>query len=204
MKPAVAKKTVQDFLNPNFETLQSQIAKPMLDEAVFELGGFFDKNKKRLSSRPKSLAHDDLARAREAQNIEQMGNQDSSETKEKVRKIQETIRHQYREHDRETQTEQHQMKKEFVQLQEEVAKLAKASGVDTKAHLENVPQQVSAIDIKRLSMIVKTLTIKAEESKSAKDLVSQRANAKPATGMMAWVSGKQMKIHEQGTMTLQG
>ena len=89
-------------------------------------------------------------------------------------------------------------------MQQEVAALAKTAGVETKAHLQNNTKKVGKLDIKLLTVIIKFLRFKAGESKSAQELVSQRSNSKRTTGMLAWVSGKQMKIHEQGTLTLQG
>jgi len=92
----------------------------------------------------------------------------------------------------------------MVELQEEIAKLAKTTGVDTKVHMQNPTKKIGIIDIKFLTKIITFLRLKAEESKSAKDLQAQRQNSKRATGMLAWVSGKQMKVHEQGTLHLQG
>jgi len=70
--------------------------------------------------------------------------------------------------------------------------------------MQNPTKKIGIIDIKFLTKIITFLRLKAEESKSAKDLQAQRQNSKRATGMLAWVSGKQMKVHEQGTLHLQG
>ena len=114
------------------------------------------------------------------------------------------IKNSYRENDVSQNQEQKALTQEVEEMKAEVVGLAKAAGVETKIHLEQKPKKLGILDIKRLTFILRLLRIKANESKSAKELVSQRTNAKPPTGMLAWVSGKQMKIHEQGTMTLQG
>ena len=193
-----AKNASKLVLDP-FETLNSQVTKPILDEAMDELGGFFSTPKK-LSQRPKSIGQEELSRARNEQELQNLDQKDQKSSHENYSKILQ----EYRIFDIKTEKQQESIRQEVIELQEEVVKLAKVSGVNTKAHLENVPQKVGALHIKVLTYIVRYLRIKAEESKSAKELTSQRQNAKRTTGMLAWVSGKQMKVHEQGTLTLQG
>jgi len=181
------------------ETLTSQVARPLADEAISEFGVFFGSPKK-LGQRPKTLAQDDLMRARNEEKIHEMEAKDEQNTKERISRI----RQEYKMYDIKVAKEDESMYSEVTQLQEEIVKLAKSAGVDTKAHIENVPKKVGVLHIKVLTAIIRTLRVKAEESKSAQDLVAQRQNSKPATGMLAWVSGKQMKVHEQGTLQLQG
>lgn len=199
MKPsAIAKTTAQAAFEP-FEALTRQVAKPLIEEAAAELGGFFG-SPRGLGSGPRSIAAEELKRAREEQRLEELNNQDQKHSEESAQHV----RSQYREHGAKEGKEQKELQEQFVELQSEVVKLAKAAGVETKAHLETKPKKLGILDIKRLTSIVRFLRIKAEESKSAKELVNERANAKPPTGMLAWVSGKQMKVHEQGTLQLQG
>lgn len=203
MKPSQAAKfAAQSLLDP-FETLNSQVAKPLLDEAAFELGSFFG-TPKGIGRNPKSIAQEDLQRARNAHKIQEKTKEDQQKSQENVQKLVSSIRQEYTAFQAKESREQSQMKQEMHELQSEVVKLAKTAGVETNAHLEQTPKKVGVIDVKRLTVIVRTLRLKAEESKSGKDLVSARSNAKRSTGMMAWVSGKQMKVHEQGTLQLQG
>ena len=181
------------------ETLTSQVARPLADEAISEFGAFFGSPKK-LGQRPKTLAQDDLNRARNEEKIHEMEANDEQNTRERISKILQ----EYKMYDVKVAREDESMRREVTELQQEVVKLAKSAGVDTKAHLENVPRKAGVLHIKVLTAIIRTLRVKAEESKSAQDLVVQRKNSKPATGMLAWVSGKQMKVHEQGTLQLQG
>ena len=181
------------------ETLSSQVAKPLVDEAISEFGAFFGSPKK-LGQKPKTLAQEDLMRARNEQKIHEMEVKDEQASRERISKI----RQEYKMYDLKVAKENENMRNEVIELQEEVVKLAKSAGVDTKAHLENVPKKVGVLHIKVLTAIIRALRVKAEESKSANELVNERKNAKPATGMLAWVSGKQMKVHEQGTLQLQG
>lgn len=194
-----ATSTTSQFISDPFETLTSQIARPILDEGIKELGGFFG-TPKNLSQRPKSLGQEDLARARNEQKLKDLDEKDTQSSRDNYSKIMQ----EYKAYDTKVNKQQESLVQEVVQLQEEVVKLAKASGVETKAHLENVPKKVGTLHIKVLTAVIRTLRIKAEESKSAKDLVAERQNIKRTTGMLAWVSGKQMKVHEQGTLTLQG
>ena len=181
------------------ETLASQVARPLVNEAISEFGAFFGSPKK-LGQKPKTLAQEDLMRARNEQKIHEMEVNDEQASRERISKINQ----EYKMYDLKVAKEDESIRSEVIELQEEVVKLAKSAGVDTKAHLENVPKKVGVLHIKVLTSIIRTLRVKAEESKNAQALVTQRNNAKPPTGMLAWVSGKQMKVHEQGTLQLQG
>ena len=194
----VASSASQLITDP-FETLTSQVAKPIFDETVSELGSFFGAPKN-LSQRPKSIGEEELTRARNEQKLQDLSKKDQQNSKDNYTKIIQ----EYKSFDTKSEKHQQALRQEVVELQEEVVKLAKASGVDTKAHIENVPKKVGTLHIKVLTSVIRTLRIKAEEPKSAKDLVVERQNVKRTTGMLAWVSGKQMKVHEQGTLTLQG
>ncbi len=186
-----------------FETLRSQVAKPILEEVGSEFGSFFGAPKG-IGRNPSAIAKEDLQRARNEQKLGEMEEKDNQDSQEKAQALYLTIQNEYQSSQTKDSKEQQHLKEEVFELQSEVVKLAKASGIDTKAHLETVPGKIGLLDIKRLTFIVRFLRIKAEESKSAKELVSQRSNAKRTTGMLAWVSGKQMKVHEQGTLHLQG
>ena len=185
------------------ETLHSQVTKPVLDEAARELGSFFG-TPHAIGKYPKSLAHEELKRARDKQKLDEMQEVDEKTSKQDAQKVFASIKQEYRLYQAQVRQNQESAKHEFLELQEEIAKLAKSAGVDTKAHLVNTPKKVGVLDIKILTHIVRYLRIKADESKSAKEIVNQRKNSKPPTGMLAWVSGKQMKVHEQGTLQLQG
>ncbi len=192
-------KSARQIIQDPLETLTSQVAKPILDEALSEFGAFFG-TPKNLGTRPKSIAQEELARARHEQELNELKEKDEKNSHDHISKIVQ----EYKMYDAKTDRQNETLKQEVEQLQEEVVKLAKTAGVDTKAHLENVPQKVGVLHIKMLTTIIRYLRIKAEESKSAQELQSQRQNAKRSTGMLAWVSGKQMKVHEQGTLQLQG
>lgn len=199
MKPAHAAKTAaMAAINP-FEELNKQAIKPIFEEAAFELGGFLGSP---LSHKPKTLAQEDLKRARDEQKLEEMKIEDSKKSHEATTKILEV----YTGFEQKTENNNNQVVEQIEELKAEVVSLANVAGVDTKAHLENTPKKgkTSLQTIKLITVIIRTLRIKAEESKSASELVSQRSNAKRPTGMLAWVSGKQMQIHEQGTLQLQG
>ncbi len=199
MNTAKTAKSAAKFTLDQFETIASQVkpqVTPFIDEAKDEVLGFFRSPK--LGGVPKEIARAELARAREEQELENEKTQDENNSKEKVREIMAF----YRETMAEIQKENGDLKKDHEELKVEVACLAKSAGVSTNIHLENTPK-VGKIDISFLRFIIRTLKVKAEKSKSASDLVTQRTQIK-ATGMNAWVSGKQMKIHEQGTLTLQG
>ncbi len=200
MKPAQTAKNAARMAWDPFETLGSQVAKPIFSEALKEFGF----GPKGLGSKPNEIAHDDLKRARDKKQIEEMNGQDEQKSKENAQKLTAAIHKEYQDQATSAGQEQQHLKQEMAELQSEVVKLASAAGVDTKAHLQTTPQKVGVLDIKWLTSIVRTLRLKAEESKSGKDIQSQRSNAKRSTGMLAWVSGKQMKIHEQGTLQLQG
>src|SRR3989344_5410695 len=206
MKPTqIAKGVAQAAFEP-LETLKSQVAQPLIEEAASELG--FLGTKRGVGRNPQAIAHEELQRARNRQKIEEMDNEDNQSSEEKVSRlsaeIHAVVQNEYSAQENRSHKEQTQLKEEFGQLQSEVVKLAKVAGVETKAHIETIPKKVGILDIKRLTSIVRYLRIKAEESKSAQELVAQRQNAKRTTGMLAWVSGKQMKVYEQGTLQLQG
>lgn len=202
MKPTQAAKTAAkigwDSLEALGKKVHNETVKPISEEMWNELGGFF--GAAGLGNKPKAIAQEDLQRARDEKEIQKKQVEDEKKSHEQIQ----AIRQEYRLHDTNVAKEQREFQSEFHQMQSEVAKLAKAAGMETRAHLEQMPKKVGVLDIKRLTIMIRFLRIKAEESKSAKDLVAQRANAKPPTGMLAWVSGKQMKIHEQGTLQLQG
>ncbi len=102
----------------------------------------------------------------------------------------------------ESRSNQSELKQELSELTQEVAALAHSTSQETKIHLQNTPK-VGKVDITFITFVVRLLRIKAEESKSAQTLVNGRKNAKSG-GMLAWVNGQQMQIHEQGTLQLQG
>lgn len=194
-----AKSAAKFALDP-FEALTSQaapLAKSFLDEAGEQAFGFF-KNA-RFSPKPKEIAGEELSRARNQKKIEEMQIADKQASEEHRKSIKDI----YKQARQESKGNQAELKQELSELTQEVAALAHSTGQETKIHLQNTPK-VGKVDITFITFFVRLLRIKAEESKSAKDLVSQRANAKPGTGMMAWVTGKQMQIHEQGTLQLQG
>lgn len=195
------KKTLQSAFDP-FEALTNQVGKGVLEEAIHELGGFFGSGKN-IGTRPREIASAELQRARKQEEIKEMEDKDTEKSKETAFKIQATI-NEYRKYDTKVNSEQNQMKTEFDELRTEVVKLANVSGIKTNVHLENTPTKIGVLDLKRLTAIIRFLRFRAEESKGAKEMVTTRQSAKQTTGMMAWVSGKQGKIYEQGTMTLQG
>lgn len=195
------KKTLQSALDP-LEVLTNQVGRGVVEEAIHELGGFFGSDNN-IGTRPREIAFADLQRARKQEEIKKMEESDTEKSKETAFRLQATI-NEYSKYDAKINNEQNQMKAEFGELKTEIVKLADISGVKTNVHLETTPNKIGILDLKRLTAIIRFLRFKAEESKSAKDLVVGRQNAKETTGMMAWVSGKQGKIYEQGTMTLQG
>ena len=199
MKPNKAVGTVRDSFEAITETFQEQLVNPILGEAKDELLGFFGEDAPFKKSKG-TLAHEDLKRAREQKHLEELSAQDQQNTQ----KIIETIRMEYRSEQSRQKQEEGPIRQEIEELTVQVVELAKTTGVDTKIHLSGSRnEKVSILTIKLLRSIIKTLTLKAKEAKSASELVTQRSSAK-TTGMLAWVSGKQMKIHEQGTMQLQG
>lgn len=197
MKPVQTAKAAAKVGWDTFEELKNQTAKPMMDEVFKELGGFGSPFG---GTRKTEMAKEDLKHAREEKKIEEMKKEEEKKSKARIS----AVRSEYQTFTRNTNKEQQQMKQEVSSLQEEVVQLAKAAGVNTKVHMEQMPKKIGIMDIKRLTSIVSLLRIRADSAKSGSELVSQRSNAKRATGMMAWVSGKQMKIHEQGTLQLQG
>lgn len=190
IKPAAAGRAILD----PFETLAENFA-PMGQDILKQMGGdglgF---------GRPQTIGKEELARERKKKELQEKEKEDNQNSQ----KTYELIQAQYKEQQTTANREQREIKDEVVTLQSEVVKLAKTAGVDTKIHLETLPKKIGVIDIKRLTAIVKFLRLKATEAKSGSELVSQRRNAKRPTGMLAWVSGKQMQIHEQGTLQLQG
>ena len=206
MKTAQAAKTIKTIGEATFETLGSGLVGPILNEAKRELGlGRFLGSKDSISSRPREIGQEELKRARTQEKLEEDIGQEKAESDTAAAHVARML-NEYRSHESNNgnSKEQKALKEEFVELREEVAKLAEASGVKTTAHMETPPQKIGLLDIKRLKSIIKDLTAKVEDSKNGKDMVAQRENAKRTTGMLAWVSGKQMKVHEQGTLTLQG
>lgn len=203
IKPTQAAKNAAKFALDPFETLGSQVGKPMMDEAAKEIGSFFG-SPLGMGARPQTLAAEDLQRARDEQRLKELEEQDNAASKESAQRIQIAIKQEYKTHEAKSQNSQRELQRELAELQAEAAKLAKAAGLETKAHLQNSAKKLGILDIKIITSVIRVLRIKAEESKSAKELVSQRQNTKRTTGMLAWVSGKQMKVHEQGTLQLQG
>lgn len=199
MNTAKVAKSAAKFTYDQLETLGTQLKPqltPFVDEARDEVLGFFSNT--RLGNAPRELAKEQLKRAREEQELARQKDEDNLKSSEQISEIRALYVHSSQESAR----EQNGLKTEHEELKTEVAKLAKAAGVDTKIHLQNSPK-VGKIDIGFITFIIHTLRVKAEQSRSAKDLVAERQQVK-ATGMLAWVSGKQMKIHEQGTLQLQG
>lgn len=198
-------KNAAKIIGEPLETLKQQFV-PFGDEAKKELMGFIPDYLQ--GKKGQEMASGELKRAREENKIKEMKQEsDTQSTADAdnialaIQSIQEEYSSQSSKSEAQTQRD---LKTEIAALQEEIAALSKIVGEPTKVHLESTPKKVGAIDVKRLTLIVKAWRVKAKESKDASDLVAQRQNAKPATGMLAWVSGKQMKIHEQGTMQLQG
>src|SRR3989338_7298343 len=76
MKPTqVAKNAARAAFEP-LETLKSQVAQSMLEEAASELGSFFGA-KRGVGKNPQVIAHEELQRARNRQKIEEMDNDDN-------------------------------------------------------------------------------------------------------------------------------
>lgn len=200
MKPAQIAKSATRYIADPLETLNEQIAKPVVESALDQLEGFFGMSGKKKGA----LGQEDLARARQEERIDELRNADGQKSQESVQRVLVSIHQEYQSHTNKVDKEQQAVQKEVHELQSEVEKLARAAGVETRAHMQPNPKKLGVLDIKRLTFIVRILRLKAEDSKSAKDLVTQRSNVKRTTGMLAWVSGKQMKVHEQGTLQLQG
>jgi hypothetical protein len=207
MKPASAiKKATIGAFEP-FEELGGAV-KPLGQDALkqffgkdFGFGGFGEPGVP--SSHSQTIAGEDLNERRKKNHLQKIDHNDQNHSNEEAVRIQKVMA-EYQKHDSKQNAEQNQMHEEYAQMQEEVVKLAKAAGVETKIHVENSPKKLGKIDFKLLTSIIRSLRIKAENSKSGQDISAQRQNAKRGTGMMAWVSGNQGKIHEQGTMQLQG
>ena len=187
MKTVQAAKTVKTIGEATFETLGSGLVGPILDEAKRELGlGSFLGSRNGISSRQKVIGQEELKRARAQKKLEEDGIQEKTDSDVAVEHVTRML-NEYRSHESTNgnSKEQKALKEEFVELREEVAKLAEASGVKTTAHLETSPQKIGILDIKRLKSIIKDLTAKVEDSKNGKDMVAQRENAKRTTGMLA-------------------
>lgn len=195
MKPAKAINALKDTFEPLSETFTEQFSK-MGDEALKELMGIMP------SRNGGTLAAEDLKRAREQKNLEEKEKEDSQRSQRQI----EFVKQQYSSSENNADKHQEMLVEQVQELQVQIVELAKTAGVETKIHLQNTSKKarVSLLTIKLLTSIIKTLRLKAKEAKSGSELVSQRSNAKRPTGMLAWVSGKQMKIHEQGTLQLQG
>lgn len=207
MKPvsAIKKATIGAF--EPLEELGGAV-KPLGQDALkqffgkdFGFGGFSEPGVP--SSHAQTIAQEDLNEQRKKNHLQNIENDDKSHSNEEAVRIQKVMA-EYQKFDSKQKAEQGQMQQEYAEMQEEVVKLARAAGIDTKAHLQKAPKKLGKIDFKVLTSIIRSLRIKAENSKSGQDISAQRQNAKRGTGMMAWVSGNQGKIHEQGTMQLQG
>ena len=197
--------TTQVIREP-LETLTKKVAQPILEEAGRELEGFFGV-RHNLKGINQEIAAEELRRAREEIELKNLGEKDDQNSDQKVQELQgriSVIKEQYHQQKVNSQKQEGEFREEYFELSEEIAQLAKTTGVETKVHLQSNSKKVGILDIKLLRWIIRFLKIKAEESKSAQELISQRSNAKRTTGMLAWVSGKQMKVHEQGTLHLQG
>lgn len=181
------------------ETLKSQVGKPIMEEFGREFASLFGASKLG-SPKEHTLAREELAGLRSEQKLNEQKQKDEQKSQETIA----FVKGEYKSYSDKINQEQHQLKQEVVELQSEIAGLAKTEGVDTKVHLQNSGSRIGIIDIKFFTSIVRILRLKSEESKSAKELQNQRQNSKRTTGMMAWVLGKQMQVHEQGTLTLQG
>lgn len=206
MKPvsAIKKATIGAF--EPLEELGGAV-KPLGQDALkqffgkdFGFGGFSEPGVP--SSHAQTIAGEDLNEAREKNHLQKIDHHDQDQSQEQAVHIRKVMA-EYQKHDSKVNAEQNQLHEQVATMQEEVVKLAKAAGVDTNVHLERSPKKLGLMDLKRLTAIIKSLRIKAESSKSGQDISAQR-NSKRGTGMMAWVSGNQGKIHEQGTMQLQG
>lgn len=198
-----AAKNVIGAFEDTFDTLSEQF-NPLAQEAGRELFGFMGENG--LSGRSQTGAKEELQRARNEKAMKKAESEDNADSNNKAQEVMTHIKQTYKDFQTQQNAEDNKVNREISQLEEEVVKLAKASGIDTKIHLQNNAQKgkSSLQTLKLLTHIIKIMRIQADKSKSASELVSQRSNAKRPTGMMAWVSGKQMKIHEQGTLQLQG
>jgi hypothetical protein len=198
MKANKAVGALRDSFESVTETFKEQLLDPMVREAGDELLGFLGEDAP--FRRKGTLAQEDLKRAREQKRLEELSAQDRQNTQ----KIIESLKLEYRNSETQRKQEEGPIRQDIEELTVQVVELAKTTGVESKIHLSGSrKEKVSILTIKLLRTIIKTLTLKAKEAKSASELVVHRSNAK-TTGMLAWVSGKQMKIHEQGTMQLQG
>lgn len=202
MKASHAAKTAARLAIDPLETLTDQVAKPIGKDIFEQLGGFWGTSG--LGQRPQTLAQEDLARARQKEKLDKDNTKDQEKSEKSATEITISIQNEYRSQQTKTSQEDQNIQTEVAQLKAEITKLAKSAGIDTKAHLQGAGKTTGKLEIKLLTTIIRTLRVKAEEAKSASELVGQRQNAKRSTGMLAWTSGKQMKVHEQGTLQLQG
>src|SRR3990167_4301501 len=149
MKTAQAAKTIKTIGEATFETLGSGLVGPMLDEAKRELGlGSFLGSKDGISSRRKEIGQEELKRARTEKELGEKTEADDFSSDQKAAQLT-LILQEYRNYDSQSGNSKEQMalKEEFVELREEVAKLAEASGVKTTAHMETPPQKIGLLDI---------------------------------------------------------
>src|SRR3989344_4524437 len=127
MKTAQAAKTIKTIWEATFETLGSGLVRPMLDEAKRELGlGSFLGSKDGISSRPREIGQEELKRARTEKELGEKTEADDFSSDQKAAELA-LILQKYRNHDflNGDSKEQRALKAEFVELREEVAKLAK-------------------------------------------------------------------------------
>jgi len=198
-------KSAAKVIREPLEALRDQLG-PIGEDAREQIIGFLPESL--TGKRQHEIASADLKRARQEQKLKEMKEESDTKSQEEAQNVASAIRAIQEEYKVQITTSQEQiqqdLKAEIAALQQEISELSKVVGKPTTAHMEAMPKKAGAIDVKRLTTIVKTWRLEAKKSKDAQDMVAQRQNAKPATGMLAWVSGKQMKIHEQGTMQLQG
>src|SRR3990167_7242735 len=129
MKTAQAAKTIKTIGEATFETLGSGLVGPMLDEAKRELGlGSFLGSKDGISSRRKEIGQEELKRAREEKELGERTEKDDYNSDQKAAELA-LILQEYQNHDSNNNNgkEQKALKEEFIELREEVAKLAHAS-----------------------------------------------------------------------------
>lgn len=199
MKATKAVNAARNVFEPLGETLKEQVLNPIGREGLDQILGFFGQEARNHQSG--TLAQEDLKRAREEKKLEEL----STEDKQNSQKIIESIKVEYKSSESAQNRQEQPLRQELEELTVQVVELAKTAGVESKIHLQNTSkkERTSILTIKLIKAIIRTLTLKAKEAKSASELVVQRNNTK-TTGMNAWISGKQGKIYEQGTLQLQG
>ncbi|MBI2012795.1 hypothetical protein HYS90_02605, partial [Candidatus Curtissbacteria bacterium] len=114
-----AKSALASALDP-LETLHSQVAKPIIEEAASELGGFLG-IRRGLRANPREIAAEELKRAREKEKLDQEGNWDKENSQRTAQKVAVSIKEEYKSQARQSDREQTSLKAEFGKLQEEVA-----------------------------------------------------------------------------------